>query len=84
MSVTTFGNPPDRSLFDFDAVLFDLDGVITPTAELHRQAWARMFSAFLEAQGAEAYTEQDYFDYLDGRRRDEGVAALLALSLIHI
>lgn len=78
MSVTTFGSSPDRSLFDFDAVLFDLDGVITPTAELHRQAWARMFTAFLESKGTRPYTEQDYFDYLDGRRRDEGVAALLA------
>ena len=84
MSVTTFGTPPARSLFDFDAVLFDLDGVITPTAELHRQAWARMFSAFLEAKGAEPYTEQDYFDYLDGRRRDEGVAALLASRDIEV
>lgn len=84
MSVTTFGTPPSRSLFDFDAVLFDLDGVITPTAELHRQAWARMFSAFLEAKGAKPYTEQDYFDYLDGRRRDEGVAALLASRDIEV
>ncbi|OFT88789.1 hypothetical protein HMPREF3098_07335 [Corynebacterium sp. HMSC28B08] len=67
-----------RPLFDYQAILFDLDGVITPTAELHRQAWRRMFSAFLNERGAEAYTEQDYFDYLDGRRRDEGVAALLA------
>lgn len=59
-------------------MLFDLDGVITPTAQLHRKAWNRMFTAFLNQQGATPYTEQDYFDYLDGRRRDEGVAALLA------
>ena len=67
-----------RPLLDYRAILFDLDGVITPTAELHRQAWRRMFSAFLEERGAEPYTEQDYFDHLDGRRRDEGVASLLA------
>ena len=54
-----------------------LDGVITPTAKLHRQAWARMFSAFLDSRGARPYTEQDYFDFLDGRRRDEGIQALL-------
>ncbi|HIW96418.1 MAG TPA: HAD-IA family hydrolase [Candidatus Corynebacterium gallistercoris] len=65
------------TLFDYEALLFDLDGVITPTADLHRQAWSRMFTAFLNSRGAEQYTEQDYFDYLDGRRRDEGVAALL-------
>lgn len=66
------------TIFNYQALLFDLDGVITPTAELHRQAWKRMFSAFLNSRGVASYTEQDYFDYLDGRRRDEGVAALLA------
>lgn len=60
------------------ALLFDLDGVITPTADLHRQAWSRMFTAYLAERGVAPYTEQDYFDYLDGRRRDEGVEALLA------
>ena len=65
------------ALSQFDAILFDLDGVITPTAELHRQAWARMFSAFFEQRGVAAYMAQDYFDYLDGRRRDEGVQAML-------
>ena len=32
---------------DFDAVLFDLDGVVTPTAEVHMRAWAEMFNDFL-------------------------------------
>ena len=32
---------------DFKAVLFDLDGVITPTAEVHMVAWSEMFNAFL-------------------------------------
>ncbi|MGV0396951.1 HAD family hydrolase [Corynebacterium suicordis] len=68
----------EKALFSYRALLFDLDGVITPTAKLHREAWSRMFTAFLEAHQAAPYTEQDYFDYLDGRRRDEGVAALLA------
>lgn len=62
----------------FDAVLFDLDGVITPTADLHRAAWATMFTEFLQDRGAAPYTEQDYYDHLDGRSRDEGVQALLA------
>lgn len=69
---------------NYDALLFDLDGVITPTADLHREAWRRMFNAFLEKQGAREYVEQDYFDYLDGRRRDEGVAALLESRNIHL
>ena len=36
---------------DYDAALFDLDGVITPTAEVHMRAWAKMFGEFLESRG---------------------------------
>lgn len=61
----------------FDLILFDLDGVITPTADLHRAAWKTMFTDFLADRGAETYTEQDYYDHLDGRARDEGVRSLL-------
>ena len=32
---------------DWDAVLFDLDGVVTPTAEVHMLAWGEMFNEFL-------------------------------------
>jgi beta-phosphoglucomutase family hydrolase len=60
-----------------DAVLFDLDGVITPTAEVHQRAWSQMFTAFLEAHGAAPYTPEDYFAHVDGRPRYDGVAALL-------
>ncbi len=60
-----------------DAVLFDLDGVITPTADVHMHAWAELFGPFLEARGSAAYTQQDYFDHIDGKPRYEGVAALL-------
>lgn len=59
------------------AILFDLDGVITPTAEVHRRAWSDMFTAYFAEKGVAAYTEEDYFAYLDGRRRDEGIAAIL-------
>lgn len=68
------------------AILFDLDGVITPTADVHEQAWADMFSDYFEHKGVSAYTEEDYFTYLDGRRRDEGIAAILesrGISLPH-
>jgi len=61
-----------------DAVLFDLDGVITPTAQVHQHAWAEMFTPFLDARGVAPYTQDDYFAYVDGRPRYEGVAALLA------
>ncbi len=68
--------PPDWPVVD--AVLFDLDGVITPTARVHMHAWAEMFTAFLAERGAAPYAERDYFEHVDGRPRYEGVAALLA------
>jgi beta-phosphoglucomutase family hydrolase len=61
-----------------DAVLFDLDGVITPTAEVHMHAWAEMFAPYLEERHVAPYSEQDYFAHIDGRPRYDGVAALLA------
>jgi HAD superfamily hydrolase (TIGR01509 family) len=62
----------------YDAALFDLDGVLTPTAEVHMRAWSELFTPFLQDQGAAPYTEDDYFAHIDGRPRYEGVAALLA------
>lgn len=65
---------------EFDAVLFDLDGVITPTADVHRRAWREVFEEVLPivAQADEReYREDDYLRYIDGRPRFEGVARLL-------
>ncbi len=62
----------------YRAVLFDLDGVITPTAEVHMRAWADLFEPVLEEHGAEPYTDQDYFDHVDGKPRYDGVRDLLA------
>jgi len=61
---------------DFDwrqhgAVLFDLDGVITPTAEIHEHAWGELFADF-------DYTEADYLRYIDGKPRYDGVRSFLA------
>jgi beta-phosphoglucomutase family hydrolase len=70
--------PADLDWGSVEAVLFDLDGVITPTAEVHMHAWAEMFTAYLEQRGAAPYTQQDYFTHVDGRPRYDGVAALLA------
>lgn len=61
-----------------DAVLFDLDGVITPTAEKHMQAWNRMFTTYFDARGIEPYSDSDYFRYIDGKPRMEGIASMLA------
>ncbi|WP_344244603.1 HAD-IA family hydrolase [Isoptericola hypogeus] len=60
------------------AVLFDLDGVLTPTAELHMRAWERLFAPFCEARGLASYTSADYFAHIDGKPRYDGVATFLA------
>ena len=51
-------------------VLFDLDGVITPTAEVHQRAWAELFAAW-------AFTPQDYLTYVDGKPRYDGVRSFV-------
>ncbi|MGI9646349.1 MAG: HAD family hydrolase [Ilumatobacteraceae bacterium] len=56
---------------DYDGVLFDLDGVITPTAEIHEHAWGELFADF-------DYTEADYLAYIDGKPRYDGVRSFLA------
>ena len=62
----------------YDAVLFDLDGVLTPTAEVHMHAWQTMFEELFAAWDiTPPYTERDYFDHLDGKKRYDGVASLL-------
>ncbi|GAA0200716.1 MULTISPECIES: HAD family phosphatase [unclassified Aeromicrobium] len=64
---------------DYDAALFDLDGVITPTAEVHMRAWNQMFNDFLTARGVEEpYTDDDYYRYVDGKPRYDGVRSFLA------
>ena len=70
---------------DYDAVLFDLDGVLTPTADVHMLAWDQMFADFLRQRGiAEPYTESDYFTYIDGKPRYDGVRSFLAARGIEL
>jgi beta-phosphoglucomutase family hydrolase len=62
------------------ACLFDLDGVLTGTAVLHREAWKRTFDEFLRARdgaGFQEFTDQDYATYVDGRPRADGVREFL-------
>jgi beta-phosphoglucomutase family hydrolase len=67
------------------ACLFDMDGVLTDTAAVHSAAWKEMFDSFLAAR-AEATGEPfvpfgvatDYLQYVDGRRRADGVRSFLA------
>jgi beta-phosphoglucomutase family hydrolase len=72
---------PDRRtparLADQRALLFDLDGVLTPTAEVHMRAWSRLFTPYLEAHHVAPYTRDDYFAFIDGKPRYDGVRSLL-------
>jgi beta-phosphoglucomutase family hydrolase len=69
----------------FDAFLFDLDGVITRTAELHAEAWKRLFDEHLAAQAARAREPfvpfdivTDYRAHVDGKPRYAGIRDSLA------
>ena len=67
------------------AALFDLDGVLTPTADVHMRAWEVMFATFLdELGGQEPYTDRDYYDYVDGKPRYDGVASFLSSRGINL
>jgi beta-phosphoglucomutase-like phosphatase (HAD superfamily) len=62
-----------------EGVLFDLDGVLTPTAAIHRRAWAAMFTDYFRShQVTPPYSESDYYAFIDGKPRFEGVADMLA------
>ncbi|NQX23057.1 HAD family phosphatase [Curtobacterium sp. VKM Ac-2852] len=75
--MTTQDQRTPARLSDQRALLFDLDGVLTPTADVHMRAWSRLFTPYLEAHGVAPYTEQDYFTYIDGKPRYDGVRSLL-------
>ncbi len=64
----------------FEAVVSDMDGVLTRTAELHEQAWKETFDAYLHdrtGDRAEPFSGEDYRAHVDGKPRYEGVAAFL-------
>jgi beta-phosphoglucomutase family hydrolase len=71
-------------LAKFDAVLFDLDGVLTQTATLHSAAWKKMFDEYLRKLSEETGTpfrefdDEDYKNYIDGKLRQDGVRSFLA------
>jgi beta-phosphoglucomutase family hydrolase len=65
------------------ACLFDLDGVLTDTASVHRSAWKDTFDPYLAAQGQAPFTEADYDTYVDGKPRADGVRDFLASRDIH-
>ncbi len=72
-------------LRQYDAVLFDLDGVLTPTARVHMHAWQHLFDELFAAWGVTPpYTDQDYYEYVDGKKRYDGVAAVLRSRSVEV
>ncbi|GAA1645209.1 HAD family hydrolase [Georgenia ruanii] len=75
---------------DVRACLFDLDGVLTGTAAVHRAAWAETFDDFLRERSRRTgepfapFTEEDYLRHVDGKPRDDGVRDFLASRRIRL
>ncbi|HEX7088076.1 MAG TPA: HAD-IA family hydrolase [Vicinamibacterales bacterium] len=74
----------DRPARGYEAVLFDLDGVVTRTADVHAAAWKALFDDFLreharrEGKPFQPFEHGDYLAFVDGKPRYEGVRGFLA------
>jgi len=72
--------PTDR----LDAVIFDMDGVVTDTARVHARCWKRVFDDYLRArsdrtgEALRLFDDQDYLRYVDGKPRYDGVESFLS------
>lgn len=67
---------------ELDAVVFDVDGVVTDTASVHFAAWKETFDAYLRDRAEsglafDPFTEADYLAYVDGKPRYDGVRSFL-------
>jgi len=80
----TSGIAATLPLSRIDAVIFDMDGVVTQTAAVHFRAWKRLFDAVLAAASTEMngprrpFDEADYRRHVDGKPRQDGVRDFLA------
>ena len=73
----------------YDAVIFDLDGVLTRTARIHAAAWKDLFDEFLKKHSQDETCEPfdsdaEYLTYVDGKPRYDGVKSFLASRDIEI
>jgi beta-phosphoglucomutase family hydrolase len=75
----------------FEALIFDLDGVITQTASIHARAWKQMFDEFLARRAAQRHAafapfdvETDYRHYVDGKPRIAGALSFLAARSVDV
>ncbi len=64
----------------FDAVIFDMDGVVTRTARVHAAAWKALFDEYRERTNGSWRpfdVHEDYLSYVDGKPRYDGVQSFL-------
>jgi trehalose 6-phosphate phosphatase len=68
----------------YQAVILDMDGVITRSARAHAAAWKRMFDEYLQQRARREGNEykpfddkEDYYRYVDGKPRYEGAQSFL-------
>lgn len=68
---------------NFDAFIFDLDGVVTDTAKIHADAWKKTFDDYLKKRASDKDpfvpfdVKLDYARYVDGMPRYDGVKNFL-------
>ncbi|MGI9023804.1 MAG: HAD family hydrolase [Acidimicrobiales bacterium] len=79
------GEATDTDLGHLDAVIFDMDGVVTETATVHAAAWKKLFDEYLKdradktGEPFEEFAEaSDYERYVDGKNRYDGVRSFLS------
>ena len=89
MGQTRTENPITKE--KFDAVLFDLDGVLTATAKVHAAAWKKIFDEYLQNRATENNEpfrpfdiQSDYRLYVDGKPRYDGTRDFLGSRGIHL
>lgn len=74
----------------FDGVLFDLDGVVTATAKIHKTTWKYMFDDFLTKVAERdqcdfmPFSDEDYRLYVDGEPRYVGAGQFLSSRGLHL
>jgi trehalose 6-phosphate phosphatase len=84
-------NAYNLDLRKLDAILVDLDGVVTETAKIHAEAWKRMFDDYLRERVVRLDgtfhpfdLDKDYKKYVDGKPRYDGVASFLQSRNIYL
>jgi len=91
LSASRAGGTSLAEIRELKAILFDLDGVLTDTAQVHARAWKRTFDEYLKERASRLGgifrsfdLEKDYERYVDGKPRYEGVASFLRARDIYL